>query len=501
MSTLSHDPQGEAPGVATPDPRRWLALAVLASMQFMLILDITVVNVALPKIQADLDFSRQGLAWVVNGFVLMAGGLLLLGGRLSDMFGRRRLFLVGVFVFGVASAVCGFATSSGMLVGGRFAQGLGEAFAGPAALGMIPMLFPDTKERMKAVGIWGGIAALAGTTGTVISGVLTDLAQWRWIFFINIPVVVFALIMSPRMMSESRMEREGHRVDIAGAITVTGGLVAIVYGLLQAATHPWGSGRVLVPVIGGLILLAIMVAWETRATDPMVPLRFLTNRTRVTSNLVSLALMAAFFSLLFLMTLYMQQILGYSPLKAGLAYVPTGIGLGIGMGIATALMPRIGVKPVLTVGFLGAGGSLFLTSGIDLHSSYIGGILPGIFLYGVFSGVCYPGMMNGALHRVTGQDSGLGSGVQNAMQQIGAALGLATLVPLALRSAAHHIAHGTSPAIASIDGYARALRVGGVALVVAALLVLALLEKVDAKPRNALAEAPGEQAQATPSAP
>jgi EmrB/QacA subfamily drug resistance transporter len=500
MSTLSHDPQGEAPEVTAPDPRRWLALAVLASMQFMLILDITVVNVALPKIQHDLGFSRQGLAWVVNGFVLMAGGLLLLGGRLSDMYGRRRLFLVGVFVFGAASAVCGFATTSAMLVSGRFAQGLGEAFAGPAALGMIPMLFPDTRERMKAVGIWGGIAALAGTTGTVISGVLTDLAEWRWIFFINIPVVVFALIMVPRVMSESRMDREGHRVDVVGAVTVTGGLVAVVYGLLQAATYSWGSGRVLLPVIGGLVLLAIMVAWETRVTDPMIPLRFLTNRTRVTSNLVSLALMAAFFSLLFLMTLYMQQILGYSPLKAGLAYVPTGIGLGVGMGLATGLMPRIGVKPVLALGFLGAGGSLFLASGIGIHSSYVGGILPGLFLYGVFSGVCYPGMMNGALHRVTGQDSGLGSGVQNAMQQIGAALGLATLVPLALRSAAHHIAHGTSPAVASTDGYALALRVGGVVLVVAALLVLALLEKVDAKPRNALAEAPGEQAPAAPPA-
>lgn len=498
MSTLSQDPQGPAPGVAAPDPRRWLALAVLASMQFMLILDVTVVNVALPRIQHDLDFSRQGLAWVVNGFVLMAGGLLLLGGRLSDLYGRRKLFLVGVFIFGVASAVCGAATTSSMLVAGRFAQGVGEALAGPAALGMIPMLFPDTKERMKAVGIWGGIAALAGTTGTVISGVLTDLAEWRWIFFINLPVVVFALIMVPRVMSESRMAREGQRVDVIGAITVTGGLVAIVYGLLQAATHPWGSQRVLLPVIGGIILLAIMVAWELRVTDPMIPLRFLTNRTRVTSNIVSLALMAAFFSLLFLMTLFMQQVLGYSPLKAGLAYVPTGIGLGVGMGVATNLMPRIGVKPVLTVGFLGAGASLFLAGNIDTGTSYLSGILPGLFLFGVFSGVCYPGMMNGALHKVTGQDSGLGSGVQNAGQQIGAALGLATLVPLALRSATHHIHDGANPATAATDGYSLALRVGGAALVVAALLVLALLEKVDAKPRTALAEVPGQQATTPP---
>lgn len=495
MSTLSHDPQGPAPGTAAPDPRRWLALAVLASMQFMLILDVTVVNVALPKIQHDLDFTREGLAWVVNGFVLMAGGLLLLGGRLSDMFGRRRLFLVGVLIFGVASIVCGAANSPSMLVPGRFAQGLGEALAGPAALGMIPMLFPDSAERMKAVGIWGGIAALAGTSGTVISGVLTDLAAWRWIFFINVPVAVFALVMVPRVMPESRMDREGHRVDVVGAVTVTGGLVAVVYGLLQAADHSWGSGRVLLPVIGGLVLLAITIAWEARAADPIIPLRFLTNRTRVTSNLVSLALMAAFFSLLFLMTLYMQQVLGYSPLKAGLAYVPTGIGLGIGMGLATNLMPRIGVKPVLTVGFFGTAGALLLVGNIGVDSSYLGGILPGLLLFGIFSGVCYPGMMNGSLHQVTGQDSGLGSGIQNAMQQIGAALGLATLVPLAIRYATH-IGGGTSPATAQTDGYALALRGGAAVLAVAALLVLALLEKVDAKPRSALAEVPGEQAPA-----
>jgi EmrB/QacA subfamily drug resistance transporter len=468
-------------------------------MQFMLILDITVVNVALPRIQHDLHFSRQGLPWVVNGFLLMAGGLLLLGGRLADMFGRRRMFLVGVLVFGVASAVSGAATSSSMLVSGRFAQGLGEALAGPAALGMIPLLFPDSRERMKAVGVWGGIAALAGTSGTIISGVLTGLTTWRWIFFINIPVVVFALFMVPRVMSESRMARVGHRVDVAGAVTATGGLVAVVYGLLQAASHPWGSEQVLLPLLGGICLLAVTFAWETRTPDPLIPLRFFTNRTRVTSNFASLALMAAFFGYLFMLTLYMQQILGYSPLKGGLAYVPLGIGLGIGMGLATGLMPRIGVKAVLTFGFLGTAAGLLIASNIHVNSSYVGGVLPGLIVFGVCSGVCYPGLLNGALHQVTGQDSGLGAGVQNAMQQIGAALGLAALVPIALRYASHHTGPGTSPAAALTHGFALSFRVGAAVLVVAAVLVLVLLEKVDAKPRTALAEVPAEQAPTAPS--
>jgi EmrB/QacA subfamily drug resistance transporter len=497
MSAIGQDSQGRAGDVAGADPRRWLALTVLAAMQFMLVLDVTVVTVALPAIQDDLDFSEQGLAWVVNGYVLVAGGFLLLGGRLADLFGRRRLFLTGVLIFGVASAVCGAAASSSMLVSARFVQGLGEALAGPAALGMIPVLFPDSRERMKALGVWGGIAGLGGTTGSVISGALTDLAAWRWIFFINIPIVVFALFMVPRVMPESRMVRQGHRVDAVGAVTATGGLVAIVYGLLQAVDHSWGSGRVLLPLLGGIALLVVMLAWEARIPDPMIPLRFFTNRTRLTSNFVSLALFAAFIGYVFLLTLYMQQILNYSPMKAGLAYLPLGIGIGIGLGLASGLMPRIGVKTVLVIGFVGSAAGLFIASNINPDSSYLEGVMPGLTVFGVFSGFCYPGLINGALHQVTGQDSGLGSGVQTAMQQIGAALGLATLVTLALRYADDHIASGTPAAEALTDGYAVSFQVGAAVVAGAGLLVLLLLEHVTAKPRTALAEVPAESTPAT----
>jgi EmrB/QacA subfamily drug resistance transporter len=484
--------------IAGPHPRRWLALAVLAAMQFMLVLDVTVVTIALPRIQHDLHFSHQGLAWVVNGYVLMAGGLLLLGGRLADLFGRRRLFVAGVFAFGAASAACGAAVSPSMLVSSRFVQGFGEALAGPAALGMIPVLFPDSRERMKALGVWGGLAALGGTFGSVISGALTGLATWRWIFYINLPVVMFALFMVPRVMPESRMAREGHRIDSAGAVTATGGLVAVVYGLLQAATHPWGSRPVLLPLLGGVVLLAVMAVWEARTTDPLVPVRFFANRTRVTSNVVSLVLFAAFIGYVFLLTLYMQQVLGYSPLKAGVVCLPLGIGIGGGMVVATGLMPRIGVKAVLAVGFLGSAAGLLVAAGIHAGSSYASGILPGLLVFGVFSGICYPGLINGALHQVTGQDSGLGSGVQTAMQQIGAALGLATLVTLAVRHADGQVRHGTPPAIALTHGYALAFRVGAAMLAVGGVLVLALLEHVTAKPRTALAEVPAAD-QAAPS--
>ena len=500
MSTARQDSRSPARAAAGPDPRRWRALAVLAAMQFMLVLDVTVVTVALPRIQHDLHFSHAGLAWVINGYVLMAGGFLLLGGRLADMFGRRRMFLAGVVVFGAASAVCGAAVSPAMLVSSRFVQGTGEALAGPAALGMIPLLFPDSRERMKALGVWGGIAALGGTFGTVISGALTNV-DWRWIFYINIPVVLFALLIAPRVLPESRMDRAGHRVDVPGALLVTGGLVGVVYGLLQGASHPWGSWHVLVPLLGGAVLLAAAVAWETRAAEPLIPLRFFTNRTRVTSNVLSLGLMAAFLGYVFLLTLFMQQVLGYSPLRTGVLYLPLGIGIGAGLGLSTALMPRMGVKTMLAIGFLGSAVGLLLASGISVSSSYATGILPGLIVFGVFTGICYPGLINGALHQVTGQDSGLASGVQTAMQQIGSALGLATLVTLALRYAGDRIRQGVPPAAALTHGYALSFRVGAIVLAVAGLLVLVLMEHVAAKPRTALAEVPGDKPPATSAAP
>jgi EmrB/QacA subfamily drug resistance transporter len=471
-----------------PDPRRWRALAVLGLIQFMLVVDVSIVNVALPHIQRDLHFSQAGLAWVVNSYVVMAGGLLLLGGRLADIFGRRRLFLTGVGLFAVASASSGAAVSPAMLVASRFAQGAGEALAAPAALGLLVGLFPDPRERVKAVGIWGGLAGLGGTTGAVISGVLTDAASWRWIFYINVPVALFALLVVPRLVSESRMVREHRRLDFGGAIAATGGLVAIVYGLLAAARHPWGSWQVLLPLLGGVGLLAAMVAIEARSDAPLIPLRFFTNRTRAVANFTSLFSASAFFSWVFLMTLFEQQVLHYSPLKGGLGYLPLGFGIGAGMGIGTALMPRLGVRPLMSVSYFGAAVGLLMSSQLHVGSSYFGGVLPGMVVLAVSFGLGFAPAMNAALHQVTGQDSSLASGVQGAMQQVGSALGLACLVTLALRHAATQVRHGVPAGVAAAHGYALAFRIGAALLVLGGLLVIALLERVSTEMRNPLAE-------------
>lgn len=477
--------QSLSPAVA--DPRRWKALAVLGLIQFMLILDVTVVNVALPHIQKDLGFSESGLSWVVNGYVLMAGGLLLLGGRLADVFGRRLLFLIGVALFAIASATCGLAQDPAMLVVSRFVQGAGEALAAPASLGLIALLFPDPLERMKALGIWGGIAGLGGTSGTVISGVLTDLASWRWIFLINIPVAVAALLIVPRLVSESRMAQGTQRPDYWGALTGTAGLIAVVDGLIEASTHSWGSAHVLVPLLGGLALVGLMVFIESVSEAPLIPLSFFRNRTRVVSNFTTLFFSSSFFTYFFLLTLFEQQVLGWSPLKGGLSYLPFGFSIGAGIGLGTALMPRLGVKPMLAAGFFGCAIGLYLTSTISVGTSYWTHIMPGMIVLGLSSGISFPSFGNASLHEVTGQDSSLASGVQSAMQQIGGALGLATLATLAIRHAHHAMATGTVKAVAFTDGFVLSFRVGVGMCIVGGILVLALLEHVIAEPRNPLA--------------
>jgi predicted MFS family arabinose efflux permease len=389
-----------------------------------------------------------------------------------------------VVLFAVASAVCGAAVTPGMMVAGRFGQGVAEALAAPASLGMIALLFTDPTERTKALGIWGGLLALGGTLGYIISGFLTDLASWRWIFFINLPVALAVLVVLPRMVAESRMTRaRDQRLDVVGAVTLTAGLVAIVYGLLRAAEHPWGSAGVVVPLVAGAALLATMLVVERGARNPLIPLRFFANRTRSVVNLVTLFFMAAFISYTFMLTLFMQHVLGYSPLAGGLAWLPMGISIGAGIGISTALTPRLGVKAVSAAGFVGAGIGLLLT-GVDAGSSYTGGILPGMVVFGLFAGLTMPATINAALHGVTAQDAGLASGVQGTMQQVGGALGLAVLVTLALR----HTGAAAGPD-ALTEGYAFAFRIGAALMVTGGLLIAVLFERVGTALRDPTAEA------------
>ena len=464
----------------TADPRRWKALAVLAVVQFMLVLDITVVNVALPHIRTDLSFSRSGLAWVVDGYVLMAGGLLLLGGRLADLLGRKRMFVIGVALFAVASALSGAAVNSGMLVVSRFAQGAAEAMAAPAAFGLVALLFPDGKERAKALGIFGGIAGLGGTLGPIISGVILDNLDWRWIFYVNIPVAIVTIVAVRNLVDESRASASSRsgRPDLFGAALATAGLVSIVYGLIRAGADAWGSPVVVGPIVGGVVLMGLFVGREHLAANPLVPLRFFTNRTRGTANVVTLCFASVFFTMFYLLTLFLQQVEGYSPLRAGLSYLPFGVGISVAIVVSSKLVFRIGVKAILTVGFILCAAGIALMSTLTVHGSYVTELFPGMVLMALGSGCCFTGFSNASVHQVSAEDASLASGVQNAVQQVGGAIGLAVLATIALRHATSAVRHGVASGVASANGTVIALRVGAAVLVVGAVLVATLFERV-----------------------
>ena len=463
--------------------KRWAALAVIALIQFIIVLDITVVNVALPHIQTSLHFSRAGLAWVVDGYVLTAGGLLLLGGRLADLLGRKRMFLIGVGVFAVASALSGAAVNSSMLVASRFAQGVGDAIAVPAAFGLVALLFTDPKERATAIGINGGVAGLGGTLGPVISGLLISVADWRWIFYVNVPVAIVAMVAVSRLVAESRAStrigfgraatERGESADVAGALLGTGALVAIVYGFISAGTHAWALPQVWLALAVGTAAGVTFVVRERTALAPLVPTGFLRNRTRVTANVTSILFASVFFTVFFLLTLYFQQVEHYSAIRTGVAYLPFGVVISLGIGLASQLAPRVGVKPLFCSGALLFSAGVFLLSRITVHGSYFSHALPGMIVMALGSGINFASFGIASVHQVSGEDASLASGVQATAQQMGGAVGLAVLATLALRHATTAIAHGVAVGVASTDGAVLAFRIGaGVALAGAVLVAL-----------------------------
>lgn len=394
------------------DPRRWKVLALLGLVQFMFLLDSTIVNPALPTIQRELHFSTSGLAWVVNGYTLMAGSFLIVGGRVADLFGRRRMFVAGILIFAVASALSGLAQDSAMLVCSRFGQGLGEAIASPAALSLLVVTFTDRQERAKAVGAFGAIAGLGATLGVVVSGVIVDEINWRWIFLVNLPVAALVLALLPRMVKESRMNDDPH-VDYLGAVLVTGGLATIVDGLLQASSHSWGNTTVVIPLVIGAGLLVSFVASQITNSEPLVPKRFFRNRTRVTANIATAFVTASFFALFFALTLYMQGVLHYSALRTGLAWGPFGVMLLLGFGVSSQLLPKIGVKIGLIVAYLISAGGLYLLSQISSHGDYPSRLLPGMLLVAFGQSISFMGLLNSALYRLGPADAGLGSAMQH----------------------------------------------------------------------------------------
>jgi EmrB/QacA subfamily drug resistance transporter len=487
MSTtdLKAIPSSKQP-VWEADPRRWSAMALLALVQFMLVLDSTIVNVALPTIKTSLGFSTEGLAWVVNGYTLVAGGFLIVGGRLADIFGRRRMFMIGTILFTVASATSGLAQTSTMLVISRFAQGLGEAIAAPAALSLVVLLFPEPKERAKAIGAWGGIAVIGATLGVVLSGIIVDALSWRWIFLVNLPVAAVVLFVLPGMVKESR--KEGSReLDVTGALLVTGSLVMLVDGLLNASTHGWGNSAVVIPLAISVGLMVSFVITQLTFKHPLIPNSFFNNRTRVSSNLVTIFGAGAFLGMFFTLTLYMQDVLHYSPLKAGLAWGPFGIAVLVGIVASTQILPKFGVKKGLTFSYTVSGIGLVLLSRIGPHANYLGVLLPGMIVMAFGQGISFPGVQTAGLHGLDAQDAGLGAAVQNTSLQLGGSLGLAVLVTVGLRHTASQIGDHVGALAAATDGYSLILKLSAASMFVGAILVVALFETVKFVPPDELA--------------
>jgi EmrB/QacA subfamily drug resistance transporter len=459
------------------DPHRWVALAVLATLQFMLILDATVVNVALPSIRADLGFSRADLAWVVDAYVLVAGGFLLLGGRLADLLGRRRIFLAGALAFALGSLLSGLAQDQVMLIGSRALQGLGEALAGPAALSIIAVLFVDSREKTKALSIWGALAGLGGTVGVLLSGAILDVADWRWIFWINLPVAAAVVLASLRVVPNDR-HRARTGFDLAGAVTATGGITALVYALLEANRHGWTSTTILAFFALGAALLVAFVAIEGRVRAPLIPLRFFRSRGPITASGLMVLLTSALYGMFFLLTLYMQLGLGWTPLRTGLAYVIFGIGTLLGVSAASQLVPRIGVRPPVVGGMTLAAVGFFLLTRLPIHSQYWSHMVPAMILISLGLGLGFVSLTMLAVSDASEADAGLAAGLVTTAQQVGGALGLAVLVSVATARASSLLGSGHAPAVAQLAGGHLAFAVGAVLLAIGALLATVLIGRV-----------------------
>jgi EmrB/QacA subfamily drug resistance transporter len=473
--------------------RRWLALAALAVAQFMVFLDETVVNVALPSIKADLGFSQATLGWVVSAYIVVFGGLVLAGGRAADIFGRRRIFMAGTAIFGVASLLDGLATSQGMLLGARIAQGVGAALATPAALALVIALFPVAAERVKALSIWGALSGLGFAIGILIGGAITDAASWRWVFLINIPVAAVSLIIVPRLIAESRAAgRRGF--DLAGAVTVTAGMTTLVYTLVKAPDYGWGSPTSHVLFAAAAGLLAVFAVIQRRSAAPMIPAWFLHRRAAMVPNLLQFLLGTTAISTLFLLTLYTQQVLGYSPLRAGLAYLPLAAGVASATAAANRLVGRVGPRPLAVAGLAIAAAGMVWLGHAPAAASYWADVLPAMTVLGLGAGLSFVSITTAALARVEDAAAGLASGLLSTMVQIGGALGVAVLAGVvAVQRAADLTSSGAAPLAAEVGGLQLAFLLAAAAAVAAALVALFALPRGTTQPPTATA-APAAQA-------
>lgn len=473
MSAIAAPPPSAPRGSGrTVNP--WLVLVIACLAQFMVVLDSSIVNIALPAVQRGLHFSAANLQWVVNGYTLVFGGFLLLGGRAADLIGRKRLFIAGVALFTVASLINGFAQSSGMLIGGRALQGLGGALVSPAALSIVTTTFSDGAQRTRALGIWSAIAAGGAAVGLLAGGVLTDLASWRWVFFVNVPVGIATIALAGRHVAESRLEGARRSYDLAGAVTVTGGLVVLVFAIVKAQTWGWGDGRTIGLYAVAVALLAAFIAIEHRSRAPLMRLDILRIRSLAVADSSLLLIGSAMFGMFFFVSLYVQDVLRYSPLEAGLAFLPATVMIIIGAGIAQQLISRVGVRNVALFGVVLAGVGMLLLLRLPVHGSYAGDLLVGILPLTLGMGFAFVPVTLLGTSGVGREDAGLASGLFNTAQQVGGSLGLAIMASVSASRTSSLLRGATSTAAAlsaRVSGYHVAFLIGAIMLALAAGLL------------------------------
>src|SRR5438067_918416 len=459
--------EGGSMNTAGPDPRRWQALALVCVAFFMTVLDVSIVNVALPSIGRSLHFSETGLQWVITAYAITFGGFLLLGGRTADILGRKRIFLVGLVIFSAASLVCGLASSTGVLIAARAVQGFGAAVVSPSTLSIITTTFEEGAERNKALGIWGAMGGSGAAAGVLFGGILTRYLGWAWIFFVNVPVGALVLAFTRPLVRESRSPRSGRHFDMVGAGSVTSGLALLVYAISRAPNVGWSAASTVFLLIGAVALLLFFVAWESRVVAPLMPLRIFRIRTLSGANAVALLLGAVVFSNFFLLTLYVQDVLHYSSLKTGITFFATAGTVVIVAGLAQALTTRVGPRPVLALGMALLTGGMIWYSQIPVHGRYASDLLPGYLLVGFGLALAFIPVSIAAL-------MGVASGLLNTSQQIGGATGVAVVSSVAISRASHLLQTGHAPPEAFTSGYKLAFWVlaGFAAAGVALALVL-----------------------------
>lgn len=448
-----------------------LVLALLCTIAFLDFVDASIVNVALPSIRRNLGFSVQSLQWVLSGYLLTYGGFMLLGGRAADLFGRRRVLVAGTTLFALASLTGGLAQSSGMLVGARLVQGMGAAMMLPAALSLLTTTFTGT-ERHRALGVWGGVAGLASAVGVLLGGLLSEGPGWRWVLLVNEPVCLVAIVSVLALFADDRRRPDLRRLDVRGALLCTAGMLLLVYTLVKAPDAGWGAGRTIGGLAGAAALLALFVAGEARSADPLLPPSVFRIRGLAAADVTQLIGIAGILSMFFFLTLYMQNVLGYSQVRTGLSYLPLCAGVAVAAGVASQLLARVGTRPVMVVGALLAGGGLLWLSRVPVGGHYASDLLPGMMIASLGLGSVFVAVTTAANEGVPPGMAGLAAALLNASQQVGGALGLAVFTALATARTDHLLASGTAPAAAATSGFQRALLACAVCLAAAALFAL-----------------------------